>query len=187
MPDVPASQRGRGPATALLLALTLTAGPLGAQTIWTGHAIDPLLLYAIALQESQRLGGDGLVRPWPWTLNTREHGALRFESFEAARARLEALLAEGIESVDVGLMQVNYRYHGHRFAAPAHMLDPRHNIRAAVAILEEHLAADADLTRAVARYHSARKGRGTRYAAAVLALQRALARVPGLRAALSAP
>ncbi len=72
---------------ALLLGNAL-APAFGRGSIWLAaaeaHRLDPLVLYAVALQESRKLWPDGRVRPWPWTLHVRHRGALRFEGHREA-------------------------------------------------------------------------------------------------------
>src|SRR5262245_42586382 len=72
------------------------------------HNVDPLELYAIALQESRRHRPDGRFRPWPWTLHSHSEGALYFDTYEAVLAKLKSLLARGETNIDVGLMQINW-------------------------------------------------------------------------------
>lgn len=139
--------------------------------------IDPLLLYAIALQESGQLTPErDSVRPWPWTLHAKGYGALYFPSYEAAAQRLEQLInEEGISNVDIGLMQINWRFNGHLHPNPVQLLLPKYNIPVGARILRDNLKRhDNDLQRAVARYHSGKLERGARYARTVFAILREL-------------
>ncbi len=152
----------------------------------TKHRVDVLDLYAIALQESRRRRSDGQVRPWPWTLHTPTEGSLYFENYEAAVAKLNQLLSSGATNVDVGLMQVNWAWNGHRLPDPAKLLLPRHNIDVAAEILREHLNSfDGDLQLAFARYHSSRIERGIPYAASVLKILEHLRSMDGIAPALA--
>jgi soluble lytic murein transglycosylase-like protein len=133
--------------------------------------VDESVLYGMAVWESGRLQ-DGNVTPWPWTLRW-EGGSNYYDSREAALIALEALLAAGYTNIDVGLMQVNWRYHAERLAAsdPAAMLDPAENLRMGAVILREALReSGGDITRAVGRYHTPHGARARWYAAGVLAL-----------------
>lgn len=125
-------------------------------------------LYAIALQESQMAFSDG-ARPWPWTINSPVTGPLRFDSKEQAVAKVREILARGVENIDVGLMQINLRWHAHRVNYDVAVLfDPMTNIAIAAEILNENLArANGDFGRAVALYHSSNNDRGKRYAESV--------------------
>src|SRR5262249_18469528 len=134
------------------------------------YEVDTLDLYAIALQESRRRRPDGMYRPWPWTLHTPAAGSLYFESYEAALEKLRTLLRDGATNIDIGLMQINWAWHGHKITAEA-LLRPDANIALAAQIFREHLNEfGGDRRRALARYHSASPQLGLPYAASVLAI-----------------
>lgn len=151
------------------------------------NKLDPLILYAVALQESRMLWSDGSARPWPWTLRSASGGAGRFATRQAAAEALDRLLKAGEHNVDIGLMQVNWGFHGHRVATPDQLLDPRRNIRIAAEILGEAMAAEAgDLARALGAYHhGADTARGRAYSAQVRRRLARLRTVPGLCRALA--
>lgn len=124
-------------------------------TAWQLHSqgVDPNLLYAIALAESQR-EIDGLVRPWPWSLNVQGKGRY-FETREEAEAFLSETLATGIRNVDIGPMQINYSWHGHRVLNPADLFDIQTSVRVGADILSEALASSPDDKElGVGRYHN---------------------------------
>ena len=55
------------------------------------HGLDPVLLYALALEATPRPSGPGSVSPWPWTLRT--NGRPRFyDTRAAALAELRTLV-----------------------------------------------------------------------------------------------
>lgn len=136
------------------------------------YRLDVLDLYSVALRESSLKRADGGVRAWPWTLRTPQTGALYFESYEAALAKLKELIAQGTKNIDIGLMQVNWRWNGHRLPDPKRLLLPAENIEIAAQILREHLDGfDGDLRLAIARYHNPRSELGIPYAASVLAIR----------------
>jgi soluble lytic murein transglycosylase-like protein len=136
------------------------------------YRVDVLDLYSLALRESSLKRSDGAVRAWPWTLCTPQTGALYFESYEAALAKLTELIAQGTRNIDIGLMQVNWRWNGHRLPDPKRLLLPAPNIEIAAQILRENLDAfDGDLRLAIARYHNPRSELGIPYAASVLTIR----------------
>jgi hypothetical protein len=150
------------------------------------HGLEVESLYSIAIQESRRSRGDGTTRPWPWTLHTPIEGAMYFESFEAAREKLQALLASGVRNIDIGLMQVNWAWHGHRVARAEELLEPAVNIDVAASILRENLdLTRGDLRGALARYHSVRADLGAAYAASVLTILEHLKGAPEISVALN--
>jgi hypothetical protein len=121
------------------------------------YGIPAEILYGIAMVESRH--GDG---PWPWTLNVAGQPYF-FLSREAAWDQMRVLEAQHFDLVDVGFMQVNWRYHHHRFRNSWEALDPDTNQRVAVEILDEYRRSTGSLGRAIARYHSARADAGEAY------------------------
>lgn len=117
-------------------------------------AVPPLALYAIACAESGWDAGDASAarRPWPWTLNVAGAGQF-FDSRHRAYRALVEVLAE-THLVDIGLGQVNWRWHQGRFADPWAALDPYVNLRVAAQILSEQFERAGDWYQAVARYHA---------------------------------
>lgn len=157
-------------------ALAQNAPTNASTSAWVAAAkkyrVDVLDLYSLALRESSLTRSDGAVRAWPWTLCTPQTGALYFESYDAALAKLTELIAQGTRNIDIGLMQVNWRWNGHRLPDPKRLLLPAHNIEIAAQILRENLDAfDGDLRLAIARYHNPRSELGIPYAASVLAIR----------------
>lgn len=127
------------------------------RTLWwrsgLDRGIDPYLLYAVALTESARVLND-TVAPWPWALN-RKGETIYLDGPKAAAARVRSLLATGHQSIDIGLMQVNLRWHGHRVQRAEDLLDPVTNLHVGADILAESIAsAPGDLILGVGRYHS---------------------------------
>jgi len=144
-------------------------------TIWAKIArkegVDPLLLYAVALTESGRPAERGQIKPWPWALNVDGDPVFAASREEAAKL----LTAHRDKSVDVGLLQVNTRWHGHRVDRLEALLDPETNMAVGAAILKEALASTpGDLTAGIGRYHSAKPERARAYARTVLSLYRHL-------------
>ena len=146
------------------------------------HDIDPLILYAMALQESRTMWTDGTARPWPWTLRSARAGTQRFASRESAADALQALLDAGERNIDIGMLQINWRYNGHRVGAADALLDPHRNLLVAAEILREALRTHGgDLRRAIGAYHhDPDTARGQRYGAEVWRRIEALRAVSGL-------
>lgn len=117
------------------------------------HGIDPLILYAVVLIESGRIEGQ-MVRPWIWALN-REGKSLYPESSAAALDQIRHQLKAGSRNIDIGLMQVNLRWHRHRVGKVEDLLDPVTNIELGAQILQEAIATvPRDLVLGVGRYHA---------------------------------
>jgi len=144
--------------------------PVGYQQVADAYDLPPEVLYAVALTESARqVDSTGNVRPWPWTLNVQGRGHF-FDSRQEAEAALQQHFDQGRRSIDIGLMQVNWRYHRQRLGSPQLALDPYHNLRVAAEILRDCHQRRQDWWAAVGCYHAPNSPqRAARYRARVRA------------------
>ena len=128
--------------------------PEGYRQVAQVHGIPSTLFYAVALAESgKRIDGPRTFRPWPWTLNV--HGDGRFyPSRRAAIAALKEALGSGRSSVDIGLMQVNWRYHSAALGHAEGALDPYRNLNVGATILAACYQSRNDWWAAVGCYHA---------------------------------
>lgn len=126
------------------------------------------LLPAISRIESGRAAKGG-TKAWPWTLNTGGQGYY-FENSYDAMDFLQTILAKGQRNVDIGCMQINYRWHGENFPSVAAMMDPEQNITYAIGFLKTLRAQSGSWSAAVQRYHSNDPDRGNAYHAKFLAV-----------------
>lgn len=115
------------------------------------------ILKGIAMNESGRKG-----RPHPWTLNVHGRG-FYYDTREQAYVALLGFIRKGYTSIDVGPMQVNLKFNGHRFSDLWSALDPITNIRVAADILRDNYRAAGDVRAAIAWYHSRNPAHGTPY------------------------
>ena len=128
------------------------------------------MLNAIGIVESGRIDPQTkVVVPWPWTINTGGKGYV-FDTAADAIAAVQAAQAAGIQSIDVGCMQVNLFYHPHAFATLTEAFDPINNVQYATRFLLRLRAQLGDWGAAVAAYHSATPAFGTSYARIVAAI-----------------
>lgn len=138
------------------LSLPMTASAFSLDgTAWSlaSDKVDPKLLYAVALAESQKVV-DGQVRPWPWALNIQGKGYF-FDTREEAEDYLAKTIARGVKNVDIGPLQINYNWHGHRINEPNELFDLATAVRVGADILAEALgSAPHDKVLAVGRYHN---------------------------------
>ncbi len=133
---------------------SLETVPPGYRRVAAEKGVPPSVLYAVALTESGRPKiPEGIDRPWPWTLNVGGRGYF-FDSRQAAWQALRDWLRAGKSSIDVGLMQVNWRYHKDRLGTPWQALDPYHNLRVGAAILRECFHSRRDWWASVGCYHA---------------------------------
>lgn len=59
-----------------------------------------------------------------------------------------------VQSVDIGLMQINWKFHGRHFDSMQQLFDPATNLDYAARFLKALLKEHGDLEKAVAHYHS---------------------------------
>lgn len=130
------------------------AVPPGYQAIAVEQGLPSAVLYAVALTESgQQLAATEEYRPWPWTLNVAGvgyHYPTRIKAWEA----LNHWLNQGTRSIDIGLMQINWRYHRERLGDPWQALDPYHNLRVGADILRACYRTERDWWASVGCYHA---------------------------------
>ena len=157
-----------------LLVTALAVTPAQAQTLSIPTAyhqvakeyqVPAKFLFAIALAESGRASTEGTTLPYPWAMNVNGQ-ALYFTDRSEAHRRLVELLDQG-HHPDVGLMQVNWRYHRPKLGDPAQAFDPWLNLRAGATVLREAYEATGDWWQAVGRYHSRTPTRAKTYRARV--------------------
>ena len=128
--------------------------PTAYRQVAQAHGIPADIFYAVALAESGRtLGAGQPLRPWPWTLNIHGEGRYFSDRTSAWRAISAAILNQRT-SVDIGLRQVNWRYHRHRLIDPWHALDPHRNLVVAATILKDCQQRLIDWWASVGCYHS---------------------------------
>lgn len=155
----------------LICAILTAAGPVSgdvpdcealAERAALDEGIPPGLMTAIARVESGRTV-QGRFRAWPWTLNNAGNGSYHPDK-DTALAALDQMLASGIRNVDIGCMQINWRWHSGAFGDAASMMDPVENTRYAARFLRALHDRHGDWTQAVEHYHSSDPERGRSYA-----------------------
>lgn len=106
------------------------------------------VLYAVALTET---GQRGALHAYAMNIHGRPafNATLQdaLATFEQARRQHESL-------VDIGCMQINYRYHGRQFASVEDMFDPARNVDYAARFLKALHKKEGTWTASVARYHA---------------------------------
>ena len=141
------------------------------------NAIPDKLLTAISHAESGRWDtAEQATIAWPWTV-TAEGTGHYLPSRAAAIAKVAALRARGITSIDVGCMQVNLHYHPDAFASIDAAFDPATNAAYAGGFLAALKRETGSWTAAASRYHSATPEFAVPYRARIMRLWQA-ARAP---------
>jgi hypothetical protein len=132
------------------------------------HRIPVGLLKAIGLTESGRTVTRGHRTVWPWTVNAAGEGHF-FDTKVDAIAFVQAKQADGIDSIDVGCMQINLKHHPAAFASLEDAFDPAANVAYAADFLFGLRAELRSWLGAARRYHSATPERGEAYGERVMA------------------
>jgi len=150
-----------GAAAALVLNLLVESDAFAGESIPVGyasaaraHGVPADIFYAVALTESGKIVDRFRTRrPWPWTLNVGGKGYF-YASREDAHRALLRFLAQGKRSIDIGLMQVNWRWHRDKLRDPWRALDPEHNLQVGARILATCYRERSDRWDAVGCYHA---------------------------------
>jgi hypothetical protein len=143
-------------------------------SLWSRASVEgssPILLYALALQES-RLLSKGLAKPDPLIIR-KGSKVYRYVDYQDAVRGLSELVGDGDEktlrSIDVGILQVNLYWHGHKVEEYTDLLVPAHNIWIGSQILAEALkSSKTNTTIGVGRYHSWTEELATNYGSSVI-------------------
>ena len=112
------------------------------------------VFYAVGLLETG--GRDGLQ---PYSMNIEGRSATN-ATLADALATFEAAHRRGASLIDVGCMQINYRWHGKNFASVTEMFDPARNVDYAARFLRELKTREKTWTLAVARYNAGPNNNG---------------------------
>lgn len=135
----------------------------------SAHRLPSGLLGSIAMVESGRVDPrTGRAVAWPWTINVAGTGYY-FATKAEAVAAVEATRAKGVQSIDVGCMQVNLMHHPNAFASLDDAFDPRTNAIYAGGFLSRLFAQSGSWPEAAASYHSQTPGLREDYQRRVLA------------------
>lgn len=118
---------------------------LGAAQKW---GVPAGILHSVGLTETGRKG-----TLYPYALNI-EGRTVYAASRQDALMEFDRARAQGHKLIDLGCMQINYRYHSSAFSSVDQMLDPRANVNYAARFLAELHKKHETWTMAVARYHA---------------------------------
>jgi hypothetical protein len=128
-----------------------------------GNGLPQGLLEGIARVESGRPDPmTGRIHPWPWTINAEGQGSF-FQTKAEAIAVTRQLQARGVQSIDVGCLQINLMHHPDAFHSLEEAFDPDANARYAVRFLTQLREKTGGWQTAAAWYHSASPELGIPY------------------------
>ena len=84
-------------------------------------------------------------------------------SFAKALSIAKSKIDAGITNIDLGVMQLNYRWHGDQFANLDEMLTPKKNINYAAKLLQSIYSQYGNWQKAIRHYHSANLKHSRKY------------------------
>lgn len=122
------------------------------------HSIPSGLLLALVKTESNLN---------PLALNIKGK-SLFFNDKEKAIKAINKSIASGVVSIDIGLAQINYRWHGENFTSVDSMLSPELNINYAAELLGKLKLTHGDWHKALRHYHSANSVHNQKYSRKVV-------------------
>ena len=111
------------------LVIAETKIPLMYQLVAEESSVPTKLFYALILNESRSRISNKIL-PWPWTINHKGKSHF-FPNRKEAFLFAKTLVAKNDKSFDVGLGQLNWRWHSERFDDLWDAFDPYKNLRAA--------------------------------------------------------
>ncbi len=94
------------------------------------HQVPLSVLYAVGLTETGRAG---VLTPYSLDIDGLSVTAVDLQD---GIRRFEIARREGANLIDIGCMQVNYRYHAMNFASLEDMFDPAKNVEYAAGFLQ---------------------------------------------------
>lgn len=166
-PPWPAPPRPPAPVALPVVAMVPSGEPgmLCRQAIRSAElaaGIPSQLMAAIGRVETGRPDAQGIIHPWPWSINAEGQGHY-YDSKAEAIAAVQALQARGVRSIDVGCMQVNLMHHPDAFTSLDQAFDPVANANYAARFLTQLHAQTNSWDLATADYHSATPDIGADY------------------------
>ena len=120
------------------------------------------ILLSISRVESGYKKVGGITRAWPWTLNAGGDSAY-FQTKEAALSSLKDRIKKGVTNIDVGCMQLNYRWHKKFFKSLSDMISPTKNVDYGAKFLKKLHKRHGSWEKAVKYYHSSKSKFNVKY------------------------
>lgn len=126
------------------------------------HGLPKNILLSISRVESGYHKVDGITRAWPWTLNAGGDSAY-FQTKEAALNSLKDRIKNGTTNIDIGCMQLNYRWHKKFFKNLNEMISPTKNVDYGARFLKKLHQRHGSWEKAVKYYHSSKSKFNVKY------------------------
>ncbi len=127
------------------------------------QSIPRQLLAAIGHVESGRADPvTGRISPWPWTVDVDGQGHY-YANKQQAIAAVVAARARGVQSIDVGCLQINLMHHPNAFASLDQAFDPVENANYGALFLRQLHDQIGSWPQAAGAYHSQTPALGQAY------------------------
>ncbi len=126
------------------------------------HGLPENILLSISRVESGYQKVDGVRRAWPWALNAGGDSAY-FVTKKEALGSLNERIKKGVTNIDVGCMQLNFRWHRQFFKNLSDMINPEKNVDYGARFLKKLHQRHGSWEKAVKYYHSSKSKFNVRY------------------------
>lgn len=137
-----------------LLAMSLSAQatnvPKVFKVVGANQGVPSQLLMAIAMQESY---DPTRKKIWPWTINVKGKGYY-FKTKQQAHNAVRDFMSKNIKSIDIGVMQTNWKWQKHRLKTTWRAFDPAYNIKIGAQILKDCYRKKKNWYVCTGEYHS---------------------------------
>ena len=149
------------------------------------HGLPENILLSISRVESGYQKVDGVRRAWPWALNAGGDSAY-FLTKEEALDSLNERIKKGVTNIDVGCMQLNFRWHKKFFKNLSDMMSPEKNVDYGARFLNKLHKRHGSWKKAVKYYHSSKSKFNVKYYKKVRAVWKKENNEPSLKPILVA-
>ena len=143
------------------------------------------ILLSISRVETGYQKVDGVRRAWPWTLNAGGDSAY-FQTKDAALKSLKKRVKQGVTNIDIGCMQLNFRWHKKFFKNLSDMMIPEKNVDYGARFLNRLYKRHGSWEKAVKYYHSSKSKFNVKYYKKVRAVWKKENNEPSLKPILVA-
>ena len=120
------------------------------------------ILLSISRVETGYQKVNGVRRAWPWTLNAGGDSAY-FQTKDAALKSLKRRVKQGVTNIDIGCMQLNFRWHKKFFKNLSDMMSPEKNVDYGARFLNRLHKRHGSWEKAVKYYHSSKSKFNVKY------------------------
>ena len=143
------------------------------------------ILLSISRVETGYQKVNGVRRAWPWTLNAGGDSAY-FQTKDAALKSLKRRVKQGVTNIDIGCMQLNFRWHKKFFKNLSDMMSPEKNVDYGARFLNRLHKRHGSWEKAVKYYHSSKSKFNVKYYKKVRAVWKKENNEPSLKPILVA-